>query len=62
MDIFSVPTKKVVGRTSRRNSTGKGSYAINTKNDIDAVMDVAIKEGRIAEVAKNIDGNTQCRW
>ena len=33
----------------------KGGHVIDAKNDIDAVMDVAIKDGKIAKVAKNID-------
>ena len=34
----------------------KGGHVIDTKNNIDAVMDVAVKDGKIAGVAKNIDG------
>ncbi len=33
----------------------KGGHVIDAKNDINAVMDVAIKDGKIAKVAKNID-------
>lgn len=33
----------------------KGGYVIDPKNNIDAVMDVAVKDGKIALVAKNID-------
>ena len=36
----------------------KGGHVIDAKNDIDAVMDVAIKDGKIAKVAKNIDAKT----
>ncbi|MDT7828650.1 amidohydrolase/deacetylase family metallohydrolase [Pricia sp. S334] len=32
----------------------KGGHVIDAKNEIDAVMDVAINDGKIAEVAKNI--------
>lgn len=34
----------------------KGGHVIDVKNNIDNVMDVAIKEGTIAKVAKSIDG------
>ncbi|ULQ50729.1 amidohydrolase/deacetylase family metallohydrolase [Flavihumibacter fluvii] len=34
----------------------KGGHVIDPKNNIDAVMDVAIKDGKIAQVAANIDG------
>lgn len=39
----------------------KGGHVIDPKNNIDAVMDVAVKDGKIAKVAKNIDaaGATQ---
>ena len=33
----------------------KGGHVIDPKNDIDAVMDIAISGGKIALVAKNID-------
>ncbi|MCQ6957804.1 amidohydrolase/deacetylase family metallohydrolase [Mucilaginibacter aquariorum] len=33
----------------------KGGHVIDPKNNIDDVMDVAIKDGKIAHVAKNID-------
>ena len=33
----------------------KGGHVIDPKNNIDAIMDVAIEEGKIALVAKNID-------
>ena len=33
----------------------KGGHLIDPKNNIDAIMDIAIKDGRIAAVAKNID-------
>lgn len=33
----------------------KGGHVIDAKNDINAVMDVAIKDGKIGKVAKNID-------
>ncbi|MEP6594750.1 MAG: amidohydrolase/deacetylase family metallohydrolase [Ginsengibacter sp.] len=33
----------------------KGGHIIDAKNNIDAVMDVAIKDGKIAQLAKNID-------
>ena len=33
----------------------KGGHVIDPKNNIDDVMDVAIKDGKIAQVAKNID-------
>lgn len=33
----------------------KGGHVIDPKNNIDGVMDVAIKDGKIAKVAKNID-------
>jgi len=33
----------------------KGGHVIDPKNDIDAVMDVAVSNGKIALVAKNID-------
>lgn len=33
----------------------KGGHVIDPKNNIDAIMDVAIKDGKIALVAKNID-------
>ncbi len=33
----------------------KGGHVIDAKNDIDVVMDVAIKDGKIAKVANNID-------
>src|SRR5690606_31076847 len=35
----------------------KGGHVIDPKNNIDAQMDVAIKEGRIAIVAKGLNGN-----
>jgi dihydroorotase len=34
----------------------KGGHVIDPKNNIDAVMDVAVNDGKIALVAKNIDG------
>ncbi len=34
----------------------KGGHIIDPKNDIDAVMDIAIKDGKIAAIAKSIDG------
>jgi dihydroorotase len=39
----------------------KGGHVIDPKNNIDAVMDVAVKDGKIAKVAQNIDakGATQ---
>src|SRR5690606_6633161 len=33
----------------------KGGHLIDPKNNINAVMDIGIRDGRIAEVAKNID-------
>ncbi|MGH9614358.1 MAG: amidohydrolase/deacetylase family metallohydrolase, partial [Bryobacteraceae bacterium] len=33
----------------------KGGHVIDAKNDLDAVRDVAIKDGKIAEVANKID-------
>jgi dihydroorotase len=33
----------------------KGGHVIDPKNNIDDVMDVAIKDGKIAQIAKNID-------
>lgn len=33
----------------------KGGHVIDPKNHIDAVMDVAVKDGKIAQVAKDID-------
>ena len=36
----------------------KGGHVIDAKNDIDALMDVATKDGKIAKVAKNIDLKT----
>ena len=33
----------------------KGGHVIDPKNNIDAVMDIAIKDGKIALLAKNID-------
>lgn len=34
----------------------KGGHVIDAKNNIDDVMDVAVKDGKIAKVAKSIDG------
>ena len=34
----------------------KGGHVIDPKNNIDAVMDIAIKDGKIAKVAATIDG------
>jgi dihydroorotase len=34
----------------------KGGHVIDPKNNIDAIMDVAVTDGKIALVAKNIDG------
>lgn len=34
----------------------KGGHVIDPKNHIDKVMDVAVKDGKIAEVSANIDG------
>ena len=47
----------------------KGGHVIDPKNNINAVMDVAVKDGKIAMVAKNIDaregrqeiGRASCR-
>src|SRR3546814_16530992 len=33
----------------------KGGHVIDAKNNIDELMDVAIQDGKIAKVAKNID-------
>lgn len=35
----------------------KGGHVIDVKNSIDKVMDVAVKDGKIAKVAKNINTN-----
>ena len=35
----------------------KGGHVIDPKNNIDAVMDVAIRDGKVALVAKNIDAD-----
>ena len=35
----------------------KGGHVIDPKNDIDGVMDIAITDGKISEVADNIDAN-----
>lgn len=35
----------------------KGGHVIDPKNNINAVMDVAIQDGKIALVSRNIDGN-----
>lgn len=35
----------------------KGGHVIDTKNNIDQTMDVAIKDGKIAEVAQKIESN-----
>ena len=42
-------------RSQDYNIVIKGGHVIDAKNNIDAVMDVAIKDGKIAKVAKNID-------
>ncbi|MDM8174746.1 hypothetical protein QT327_10325 [Olivibacter sp. 47] len=34
----------------------KGGHVIDPKNGIDEVMDIAIKDGKIVQVAKNIQG------
>lgn len=34
----------------------KGGHVIDPKNNIDEIMDVAVKDGKIALIAKNIDG------
>src|SRR5258708_20286545 len=34
----------------------KGGHVIDPKNNIDEVMDIAIDAGKIADIAKNIDG------
>jgi dihydroorotase len=34
----------------------KGGHVIDPKNNINEVMDIAVKDGKIAKVAKNIDG------
>ncbi|HEY1010182.1 MAG: amidohydrolase/deacetylase family metallohydrolase [Daejeonella sp.] len=34
----------------------KGGHIIDPKNNVDAVMDIAIKDGKIALIAKSIDG------
>ena len=39
------------------NTLIKGGRVIDAKNNINALMDVAIKDGRIAKVAQNIDAN-----
>ena len=36
----------------------KGGHVIDPKNKIDAIMDVAIKDGKIFRVASNIPANT----
>ena len=33
----------------------KGGHVIDPKNNIDEVMDIAVKDGKIALIAKNID-------
>src|SRR5687767_6770991 len=33
----------------------KGGHVIDAKNNINAVMDLAIKDGKVAQLAKNID-------
>lgn len=35
----------------------KGGHVIDPKNNIDAIMDIAVKDGKIAAIAKNIDGS-----
>jgi dihydroorotase len=39
----------------------KGGHVIDPKNNIDEVMDIAVKDGRIARVAKNIESETGIR-
>jgi dihydroorotase len=34
----------------------KGGHIIDPKNNVDAVMDIAVKDGKIAAIAKSIDG------
>jgi len=35
----------------------KGGYVIDPKNNVNGVMDIAIRDGKIAQVAKNIDAS-----
>ncbi|UFH54519.1 amidohydrolase/deacetylase family metallohydrolase [Spirosoma sp. KNUC1025] len=57
-------TLYLVGQLSRAQSYSvviKGGHVIDPKNNINGIMDVAINEGKIVQVAKNIDakGATQ---
>ncbi|RDC62780.1 Dihydroorotase [Adhaeribacter pallidiroseus] len=50
-----LPYALVFAQTQPYNIVIKGGHVIDPKNNIDGPMDVAIKEGKIALVAKNID-------
>jgi dihydroorotase len=53
--VFAFLFSIVAVQAQEYNIVIKGGHVIDAKNNIDGVMDVAIKDGKIAKVAKNID-------
>ncbi len=52
--VFCLISTSVYGQIY--NIVIKGGHVIDPKNQVDQVMDVAVKDGKIVRVAKNIDG------
>ncbi len=53
--FFLLPFTAVFAQNQAYNIVIKGGHVIDPKNNMDGLMDVAIKDGKIALVAKNID-------
>ncbi len=51
--IFSVNAQS----TKSYNIVIKGGHIIDPKNNVNSVMDIAIKDGKVAMIAKNIDAS-----
>lgn len=52
-DVFA----QEIGPAKPYNIVIKGGHIIDPKNNVDEVMDIAIKDGKIAAIAKSIDGS-----
>jgi dihydroorotase len=53
--IFSLMITGLI-KAQTYNIVIKGGHVIDPKNNIDEVMDIAVKDGKIVMIAKNIDG------
>ncbi len=53
--LFSISILSIATYSQGYNIVIKNGHVIDPKNNIDAIMDIAISDGKIAQVAKNID-------